>query len=394
MMDKINPLVVIFEYQDIRFASRARKEAFTLAQNGFDVTLIGFNKSITKLKTEKSCNVNLLQFPYYSQIPWGQKAFNVFILNTRVLLHFFKYKYDIYHLHSLKVCLPVILIKIFTRRILVYDAHELNISKRVKDNIRNSFFTHLDRIEEKILNRFANIVIQASEERARFYGLYYKVRRPFAINNYANKENNFDHSINLKKSLNIVNENKLLVFTGNISIGGSQNVVNIIKALTFVSGIDLCLLGAIQDKVKKELIMLAQSLKVLNRLHIHSPVLSEEVVSTISTADIAIVPVDADCLNTKYSALNKLSQSLMAGLPVLGSNLSVISNTILYNPIGVVGDVFDVKSPESIAAAIERLLKDDINDMKKNARELALSNINWEVEGYKLIKIYKNLVNM
>lgn len=71
--------VLIFEYQDLRYASRARKEAFSLSVAGYDVTLLGFNRQIKHKKQYSHLGVNFCEFPLWknNKRSFLQKVINI-----------------------------------------------------------------------------------------------------------------------------------------------------------------------------------------------------------------------------------------------------------------------------------------------------------------------------
>ena len=78
----------------------------------------------------------------------------------------------------------------------------------------------------------------------------------------------------------------------------------------------------------------------------------------------------------------------MAGLAVVGGNLPELRSIILDQQIG---DVFDPQDPRDIARAINAVLQDapQLNEMKRKARQAALEQYNWEIEGKTLLNIYE-----
>ena len=150
-------------------------------------------------------------------------------------------------------------------------------------------------------------------------------------------------------------------------------------------------MGFGNDSAKSKLSDIAKEFKVSKRFHFIPPVLSKYVVSYISEADVAVIPILANSLNSRYSALNKVSQSLMAGLPLASSNYENLIEIVLNNPIGRVGSVFNVNDPIEISQAIKDCLYND-NLYGKNSLQLAEKYMNWEREEKKLLKCIKVMI--
>lgn len=389
--------VYIFEFQDIRFASRARKEAFTLSNNGFDVTLIGFNQTASKKKIYFDQNVRLIEYSLFCNHKKSilHKFIAIFIFNLKLLPFFLFTKADIYHAHDLKFIYLGFIGKAIYKGKLIYDAHELHVEKRKISNTVDKFFRNRDFVREKKVIKRADIIIQANLPRAKYFSKIYKTPLPLVIENHEvifRFENN--NTKTLRETIG-VREKIIIIFTGNVSIGGNQKVDNIIKAMEYLSeDFIFCTLGSVTDYTKKQLLKISNSINVQKRVFFLPPVLSESVVPTISSADLAIIPIYANCLNSEFSALNKFSQSLMAGLPIVCSDYENIKDIIFNNPIGQVGDVFDVENPISISEAVVRcsVNNDSYKSMKQNASLLAHEYLNWDVEGKKLIKAYNKML--
>lgn len=98
-------------------------------------------------------------------------------------------------------------------------------------------------------------------------------------------------------------------------------------------------------------------------------------------------------LSTNYllSLPNKIFDYIMAGIPVLSSNLVELKNIIEKYDVGV---VTSSHNPQDIAAAIEKVLGDEemYNRLKANTAK-ALAELNWEKEKKVLVDIYTQLVD-
>ena len=119
---------------------------------------------------------------------------------------------------------------------------------------------------------------------------------------------------------------------------------------------------------------------------------NNELLNYAESADFGIIPLMGDSLNTKLSALNKVSEYLMAGLPILCSDYTNLQKIIYSNPVGKVGETFNIDSTDSISKAINSILKNkQYKKLKPNALKLAHEFFNWEKEEEKLINIYATI---
>jgi hypothetical protein len=394
----MNKKILIYEFQDIRFATRAKKEAYSLSKQ-YRVTLLGFNRATNKKQKRIIEDIEYIEYPIAFKKRKGFiiKLIQLFFFNIRLFSHLMKNKYDLYFMHNLKTFMPSVFIRSITKKPLIYDSHELQLGKREKNKFRTAFLNFIDKKKEKFLIKKANLIIQASTERAVFFSKYYKTTLPLVIENFAK----FKSKTNLKKSIyDDVPKNKdtvLGVFTGNITIGGNQEIENLIFAYqNLTDNIHLCLLGNIGEDTKKYIITLVKKLKIDNRVHILKPVLSEEVVSYISEADFAIIPIYNKTLNSRFSALNKVSESLMAGLALMASNNLNLRNLIYGNPYGKIGECFDVDNVEDIATKITEgvsFIQKNKSTVKNRIEKLSKETYNWEKQEEKLFSAIEKVLN-
>jgi glycosyltransferase involved in cell wall biosynthesis len=102
-----------------------------------------------------------------------------------------------------------------------------------------------------------------------------------------------------------------------------------------------------------------------------------------------VIPFRKVGLNNYYATPNKLFEYSNAGVPVVASDFPEMAKIIRQFNLG---RTFDPDNPARIAAAIEQVLADPASRaaMGRNALEAA-RRYNWEHEGCKLIKIYREL---
>ncbi len=117
-----------------------------------------------------------------------------------------------------------------------------------------------------------------------------------------------------------------------------------------------------------------------------------ELLEWTASADIGLTIFPPDySLSIRFTLPNKLFEYLMAGRPVLSSQLDAIAEVIkTYN----VGQIVPSLAPSAIAAAINAMLADTaaLARMRRNALETAQHEFYWEKESQELILLYKKLL--
>lgn len=130
------------------------------------------------------------------------------------------------------------------------------------------------------------------------------------------------------------------------------------------------------------------------RVHLLKPVPPLEVVSWVSSTDVAGMAIQATNRSYELSTPNKMFEAFAAGVPVAGSDFPGFRAIVLDNPEGPLGELFDPTSPASIGAAIRRILelpRADYDAMASRARSAAIERWNWETESAKLVALYGRL---
>ena len=106
-------------------------------------------------------------------------------------------------------------------------------------------------------------------------------------------------------------------------------------------------------------------------------------------ADIGVMPVLPDCLNSYYCAPNKMFDYMMAGLPVLAADLPEMAALIAecHN-----GRLYDAFSPNDMAETLVELASHPgLAAMARASRSCAESTYNWQREKVKLLDLYARL---
>jgi glycosyltransferase involved in cell wall biosynthesis len=173
----------------------------------------------------------------------------------------------------------------------------------------------------------------------------------------------------------------------------NRGLHKLIHAARFLEqNIVIIMIGKSIGTTQTELEALIASEEVADRVKIIPPVPYEELLEWTASADIGltIFPLDYS-LSIQMTQPNKLFEYLMAGLPVLTSQLGAIVEIIrTYN----VGQIVTSVEPEAIGAAINTMLADAVAllRMSQNALEASKNDLNWKKESLQLISLYEEIV--
>ncbi len=367
--------------------SRVEKQAISLSQAGFDLTVFGLWKmglkshevktgyKIERIKLQtislRGRLGRLLKFIEYSfRVAWRIK--------NGVIIHCHDY-------HPLPAML---LAKLFFRSksYVIYDAHEFESQKLGLNKISKFVIINL----EKISSRFIDGFITVSGSILEIYNeLFLKIPKTLILNcpihEVLEDSNKFDISLSLLKG-----SVKCLYQGAFIPYRGISELLDISNDLQF-KHVNFIFMGyggksSVGQKLEEEII--ERSIKLKN-VHFVPTVPREDLLSYTSSASFGVCLTIDNCLNHRYSLPNKFFEYAMAGLPLLVSNLSELRTLVEKYECGV---ICESVTPEGIKKGIIKLLSMDLEKLGANARKMAKEN-SWEVQEKKLLSLYDEVLN-
>jgi glycosyltransferase involved in cell wall biosynthesis len=89
---------------------------------------------------------------------------------------------------------------------------------------------------------------------------------------------------------------------------------------------------------------------------------------------------------------NKIFEYIMAGLPILSSQVDTVTEVLKTYAVGQILPSF---APDEIGEAINALLADRValERMRRNALAASQQDLNWEKEGQQLIQLYQSILS-
>ncbi|AHL73040.1 glycosyl transferase [Bacillus pumilus] len=295
----------------------------------------------------------------------------------RMIVKGWNKNYDIYHSNDLNT-LPQGVIcakfKLFNRKRLIYDSHEVQTS-------RTGYDSKLYGKMESILLKFVDQMIVENHTRAKYnedlYGFYPKV-----VHNYPFDQKKEIEKIDLHEILNISKDEKILLYQGGIQTG--RGLENLVKAApNFEEGI-LVFIG--DGRIKESLMQLTEDMKLTDRVKFLPKVPLEDLPRYTKNAYLGFQVLNNVCFNHYSASSNKLFEYIMAGVPVIACDFPEIKKVVSGENIGVVVDSHD---PISIAAGVNKLvLNPELRHQYSENCHQARLKYNWEQEKKSLLKVY------
>jgi glycosyltransferase involved in cell wall biosynthesis len=176
----------------------------------------------------------------------------------------------------------------------------------------------------------------------------------------------------------------ILLYQGVIADG--RNLDRVVAAMGHVRApVVLVLVGQL-SAFSESLVAQTQSLGVTDRVLFHDRIDSDVLPAYTVGADAGLVTYAETPRNNYLCAPNKLFEYCMAGVPVIGCAFPEVARVMDVHPIG---EKFEDSYPQTIAAAIDRLLGDP--ERLARAREATLvvrEKFHWAAAAPELDRLY------
>ncbi len=369
---------------DLPFDARVWKEARSLVEAGYSVALIGCRYEIDRVKRRREHGVNVVEIPFgtrMGKVSIRQRVKTVIALSLEIL----RMPSPVYHAHNVEVALPCLIASRIRRARLVYDAHELH-TEPAGGGILVRAGGWLNRMLERLLMHTADEVITTNRSRANVLERAYDWSGIAVLGNVP-------HRVDELRPIDpgYPDGERVLLYQGHVSAEG-RAFRETIEALADLDDLHFAILGFAREGRLDMIRRWAREYGVADRVHLYPPRPFCELVGTAALATVGLVPIYPDNLNHYLGDTNKIFEYLMAGLPVVASDLPEIRRVAMQGRPRV-GELFDPHSPASIARSVRTVLADDdvYRARRAEARRLALEVFNWSYEERKLVALYERL---
>lgn len=284
---------------------------------------------------------------------------------------------DIYHFHDPELIKTGIKLLKLGKKV-IYDVHE-DVPRQIlskpylksytKPIISNSF----EKYENKNAKKFSHIITATD----------FITKRFLKINKNSSSIKNYPKIDELKINISWKNKKNRACYVGGIS--KIRGISEMVKALQF-SDYKFNLAGEFDNNELKEKI---SKLKSWNKVIFHGFVNRNEIKNILQESKVGLVTL-YPTPNYKDALPVKMFEYMLAGIPVISSNIPLWKQIIEENNCGICVNPY---KPKEIAEAIKYLIENNeqAEQMGKNGQNAVLKKYNWKNEEQKLIEIYKNL---
>jgi glycosyltransferase involved in cell wall biosynthesis len=307
-------------------------------------------------------------------------AVKIWAINRRFTQAALATEADVYHAHDLNTLYVGTVCKRRTGAKLVYDSHELATGRNRMGTLWRAWASYWERrgIPQ------ADAIVMASPGYARHAARRYAIPAPTVVLNVP-EAIEVEEGWDLRQELGIPYHHRVLVYQG--SIQENRGIEQIIEAATLVEEAALVVIGygyhrpALEQMVRRR--GLAKSVRFFG------PVPHRQLLYYTASADLGMCCIVNSSPSYYHSLPNKLFEYLMAGVPVVASDFPEMGGVVREEEVG---EVCDPEDPDSIAAAIRRIVDDPERSARYRAHaRRAAQRYHWGVEKHRLLDVYRRL---
>ncbi len=377
--------VVHLTHTDIEIDSRILKELESLAETGeYSVTGFGVKTGSKKILND-SLELRLINISLFSRkLSWLPDIARHMITMIEITIRFVfmgaMQKPYVVHCHD-SLCLPgAVLIKIICGCKLVYDAHELESDKNSQSVLMGKATLLLERLcwsKIDLLVTVSDSIIEWYSQALGFKDSVLVLNSP-QIKMIPDGANQADISSQYFRNLyHIADDKTIFVYVGMLMEGRGLRLCLEVFSSPDIDAHFVCLGdGGLADIIK--------SYAIDNQnIHYHAPVVHDEVVRIISSADVGICLIEDVSLSDHFCLPNKLFEYVFAHLPVLASRLPEIEKVVEIYSLG------------KCCALEVRSIQESVQEFsdKKGIRSVStnISPLTWQSQADNLILGYSRL---
>jgi glycosyltransferase involved in cell wall biosynthesis len=370
---------------DLSFDARVWKEVRSLSRAGYRVRLIGCAYELPHPRQSTVDGVDVFE------VSLGSRAGSVSLSGRaktllRLWVEIVRTRARAYHAHNIHVGPATWLASRLRGSGLVYDAHEL-YGESTSPGRFSRVSASVGGLVERFMVRRSNHVITTNPSRADHLAERHGQSPIVVLANVPERRNHVE-----PLDPGYPSGKPVILYQGGI-YARTRAFRQTIAALKMLEEAEFVILGFGREDDLALIRTWAAEEGVEERVHLLPPRPFDELIQTAAAASVGIVPILTFGSETRTGDTNKLFEYLMAGLPVVASDIPEIRRVVATGDPPP-GELFDAESPKSIAEAIERVLGDpDAYQLRRQAaREAALSEHNWNVQEGKLLDVYAALL--
>ncbi len=374
--------------------SRVLKEAVSAKKAGYDVVVLALHDvGLPEAEVVSGVRVRRIRVGGKRLVPHlkGRKFFPLRLLCLGFIYLEFWLKalsfckgVDLVHCNDLET-LPIgCLAKLRCKCGIVYDTHEYTTEQGF-----SGLRLFLIKRFERILIKYADRVLTVSDSIADEYVRLYQIEKPALVLNCPSSRGAKEDQDYFRIVFPIEAKQAVFLYQGGFTSGRGIEVLlktfeKIAKEPPFLPLPVIVFMGygALEGLIK-------ESAERTENIFLHSAVSPSELLGYTASADFGILFYENTCLNHYYCSPNKMFEYLMAGIPVIVSNLYEMKRIVKEYGVGVYASQ---NNTQGLETAICEVLEKDAKVLGENI-SAAKKIYTWENQEKVLLAVYKGVLN-
>lgn len=359
--------------------SRVRREASALAEAGHDVTVVELDRSAHGL-LDGFARVSAAPPPWVRRVLPFHAYRAVFLV--AFVVRSVQLRPDAIHAHDAAMLLPGLIASRLTGARLVYDSHELATGVPYREG---GWARFVEAIERLAVPRAAAVITVSDGIADRLQELYRLRRRPTVVRNVTALVPS-PPTGELRARLGI-GDAPLVLHQG--APAPDRGCEVLVRAMAHVPGAHLAFLGDDGEPgFTASLERLAVAEGVRDRVHFVPSVPLERLLALTAEADVGVSLLQDTCENHRLALPNKVFEYIVAGVPVLVSDLPELRRLVAAHGIGWTVTPGD---PNALAVGLRRAVATGTDDALRTAVQRAAASFSWSAERRRLAVLFETL---
>lgn len=376
-MNKIVALLVLNPFTN---DSRVLKEALSLKRAGYDPFVVALHEpGLPERETVHGIDVRrirllsrswpkVLPVQLFKYFEWLWRAF--LLARTATIVH----------------CndLPTLPAGAATRMLsrkrarVVYDAHEFEINDVANEP---QWKIRIKSVMERFWIRHADATMTVSESIANEYASMYGIAKPALVLNCPPLVPPPPDADLFRSTLGIARGSLIFLYQGGLAPGrGIESIIAAFKEMPDDSRVVVFMgYGPLHA-------MIRDAAATHENIYYHPAVSPDVLPAYTASADIGLCLIENLCLSYNYCLPNKLFEYLMAGLPVLVSDLQELHRFARQYPVG------PIVTPDAQAIRNAVMALDDTQiSAYREAVHTARMIFHWQAQEHELLRVYETM---
>jgi len=359
--------------------SRVLKETASLAGSGLfeEVRVLGLAAGAARTESEGTRlirEVALRTRPLPKSLAFQSLKFMEW--RWRLLRECRGLRVGVVHCHDLLPLPVAVRLKQRTGAKLVYDAHELETERVGLRGLRRM----LARRTERRLMRHVDALITVSPSIVEWYRARHPQVEVVLVRNVPERSDPAASVEPLRARLGVPDDAVLFISIGSFSRGrGIERALAAFRDPAVRHHVVFMGFGGLAERIDA-------AAAACPRIHRIPPVAPSEVLRFAAGADVGLSLTEDSCLNHRFCLPNKVFESLVAGVPVLCSDLPDQADLIRSHQGGwTVG-----ASSEALARRLSEISIDEVRRLRAGL-PARVSGLGWDREAERLLDLYRRL---